>query len=131
MDSDNARTTYFRYCRDFNGRLLPIDVAVQNGRVVPRFPPSVTEPTPHVHVEEESAGYRELKEEVMQNLNPVECRTFLLIHEDGYSIAEVAETEKTSRQAIYSRLQRMIRKNDYCKISATWGRLRKKVNQHK
>jgi len=130
--NDESEVSFYRYCRGHDGKLVAVDVARQNGRVVPRFSPSITEPA-LPHDEEESEEYRELVEEVCQNLNPTERRTWLQIL-DGRSLLDIAEEEGVSRAAIYERIRGnskgqggMIRKNDYCAI---WWRLKNKVNQH-
>ncbi len=125
MDGLNYETSYFRYCRRFDGTLEPVDVAKRNGRLVPRFPPSVVEADPQIG-SEDSAEYRELLEEVCQNLNDIERRTWLRIL-DKIPILEIAEEDKVTRAAIYDRLRRMVAKNDYVAI---WWRLKNKVNQH-
>lgn len=114
---------YFRYCRNIEGRLVPIDLAVQNGRVVPRFERSLFEPA--ITDDEESNEYVELVEEVSQNLNHIERCTWLRIL-DGISILDIAAEDKVSRAAIYDRLNRMVRKNDYVAI---WWERRKKANR--
>src|ERR1035441_1382490 len=40
---DDFDVCYFRYCRDHNGKLVPVDVVRRNRRLVPRFDPSITE----------------------------------------------------------------------------------------
>ena len=44
MDIENQETTYFRYCRTLEGRLVPVDTIKRNGRLVPRFSPEDLEP---------------------------------------------------------------------------------------
>ena len=124
MDDYRSEITYFRYCRTLDGRLEPVDTARQNGRVVPRFPRSITEPPPSD--ETETAEYRELVEEVSENLNAVERGTWLRIL-DHQPILEIAKEDGVTRAAIYDRIHRMVEKNEYCAI---WWRLKNKVNQH-
>lgn len=121
--SKKSETTFFRYCRDHNGKLVPLDVARRNKCLVPRFHPSITDPHSPQDAEE-SSEYQELVEEVSQNLNPVERRTWLKIL-DGQSIREIAKEEGVSRQAIYDRIRRMVKKNQYCAI---WWRIHNKGN---
>jgi DNA-directed RNA polymerase specialized sigma24 family protein len=125
-------TTYFRYCRKIDGSLEPVDVAKRNDRLVPRFHPSVLEPDFQTEPDE-SPEYRELVEEVSQNLSPVERRTWLRLL-DGMSILDIAAEDGVSRAAIYERIRGsskghggMIAKNGYVAI---WWRLRNKTNQH-
>jgi len=123
----DSEVSYFRYCRDHSGNLVPVDLARRNGRLVPRFPPSMTEPaTPD---EGESDEYGELVAEVTQKLTPVQSRTFLRLA-DGASILEIAKEENVSRAAIYDRIKRMIRRNAYCAISAMCGMLKRHINQN-
>ncbi len=129
FENSDPETTYFRYVRDQNGKLVPVNFARRNRRLVPYFPPSMTEPAPTTDPEE-LPNYRELIEELTQKLNPVERRTWFLIIRDGKSIKEAAAEEGVSRQAIYDRLRRMIRKNEYCAICAVHGVLKHKINQH-
>jgi hypothetical protein len=124
MDTPDYDTHYFRYCRRLDGSLEPIDLAKRNQRRVPRFHPSVIE-APESEPEE-SAEYRELVEEVSQNLNAVERRTWLKII-DGRSTLDIAAEDGVSRAAVYCRLKAMVRKNAYVAI---WWRLKKKKNQH-
>ena len=133
MDADDCRSSwesevsYFRYCRDQRGNLVPIDLARRNGRLVPRFPPSMIEPA--VPGEEESDEFGDLVAEVTQNLTAVQSRTFLRLA-DGASILEIAKEENISRAAIYDRIKRMIRRNAYCAISAMYGVLKRHINQN-
>ena len=123
-DDFDSETSYFRYVRRLDGRLESVDLARRNGRLLPRFHPSVTEP--ETQDREESAEYRELVEEVSQELNEIERATWLKIL-DERSILEIAEEDGVSRAAIYDRIRRMVKKNDYVAI---WWRLKNKVNQH-
>ncbi len=119
MDDYEPEVSCYHYCRGHDGRLIDVDVARQNGRIVPRFPLSITEPA-LPQDDEESEEYQELVEEVCQNLNEVERRTWLRIL-DGRSILDIAQEEHVSRPAVYDRVRRMVRKNDYCAI---WWQLR-------
>ena len=133
MDDEDRRTsweaevTYFRYCRDHSGNLVPVDLARRNGRLVPRFPPSMTAAA--APEEGESDEYGELVAEVTEKLTPVQSRTFLRLA-DGASILEIAKEENVSRAAIYDRIKRMIRRNAYCAISAMCGVLKRHINQN-
>ena len=125
MDIENQETTYFRYCRTLEGRLVPVDTIKRNGRLVPRFSPEDLEP---VSVADDDASEMdELIAEITQNLTAVERRTWLRLV-DGTSILELAASEGVSRAAIYERIRGnskgqggMIAKNDYVGI---WWRLR-------
>ena len=123
MDDFESETTYFRYCRTVDGALVPVDVAKRNARLVPRFHPSITEPPPNAP--DESDEYRELVEEVSQNLTPVERRTWLRLL-DGRSVLDIAAEDGVSRAAIYERIRGnpkrggMIARNPYCQI--WWNR---------
>ena len=122
--SSADETSYFRRCRRLDGGIEEVDVARRNRRRVPRFHPSITE-APEAQAEE-SAEYRELVDEVCENLNETERRTWLRII-DGRSILDVAEEEGVSRPAVYDRLRRMVKKNRYVAI---WWRLKNKTNQY-
>lgn len=132
MDDFQSEINYFRYCRRLDGSIEPVDLAKRNGRLVPRFHPSVIEPASSAEPED-SAEYRELVEEVCQNLNPVERRTWLRLL-DGRSILDVAAEDGVSRAAIYERIRGnnrghigMVGKNGYVAI---WWRIKNKHNQH-
>ncbi len=74
-------TTFYRYCRDAKGNLVPVDVVRRNGRVIPRFPQDIDE----IYLlpdDAESADYAELLEEVCQSLNELEQRRWLLAIRD-------------------------------------------------
>jgi len=121
MDDFQSEVSYFRYCRKIDGTLEPVDVAKRNDRLVPRFHPSVTEPELQTDPEE-SSDYRELIEEVSQNLNALERRTWLRLL-DGRSVLDIAAEDGVSRAAIYERIRGrsksqggMIGKNPYCLI---------------
>jgi DNA-directed RNA polymerase specialized sigma24 family protein len=124
--SQDLETTYYRYCRDQSGKLVSIDLARENGRLVPRFPREITEPG-FISSEEESAEFVELVEEVSQGLNELERRRWLLATVNEQSISEIAKTEKVSRSAIIDSFRRMARKNDYVAI---WLRNKKQRNQY-
>jgi hypothetical protein len=116
-------TLHFRYCRDLDGRLVAIDVARQNGRLVPRFSPNQFEPIQ----DDTNSDLDELIFEICQNLTATERRTWLQLV-DGVSILDVAAAEGVSRTAIYERIRGsskghggMIAKNPYVAI---WWRLR-------
>jgi hypothetical protein len=125
MDASESEVHYFRYVRKVDGSLEPVDVARRNGRVVPRFHPSVLEP-PETTDPEETPEYQELVSEISQNLNPTEKGTWLRLL-DGASICDIASDARVSRAAIYDRIKRMVAKNDYVAI---WWRLKNKVNQY-
>jgi DNA-directed RNA polymerase specialized sigma24 family protein len=125
MHKCQFETSYFRYVRRLDGTLEPVDLARRNGRLAPRFHPSVTEPEMQ-STGEESPEYRELVEEVSRSLNEIERRTWLKIL-DGRSILDIADEEGVSRAAIYDRISRMVSKNAYCQI---WWRHKNKTNQH-
>lgn len=118
--------TYFRYCRDALGNLVALDVARQNGRLVPRFPREITEPY-YFPADAEAPDYLELVEEICQNLNGTERRRFLLATRDDQSISAIAAMEGVSRQAVIDCLHRAAKKSQYVEI---WLRRKKKRNQH-
>jgi Putative helix-turn-helix protein, YlxM / p13 like len=124
-DDFESETSYYRYVRRLDGGLEPVDFARRNGRLVPRFHPSVTEPEIQ-RQGEESDEYKELVTEVSQDLNEIERSTWLKIL-DERSIVEIAEEDGVTRAAVYDRIRRMVKKNDYVAI---WWRLKNKVNQH-
>jgi DNA-directed RNA polymerase specialized sigma24 family protein len=124
--SQDFETTYYRYCRDQSGRLVSIDVARENGRLVPRFPRQITEPS-FVSSETDSEEFVELVEEVSQGLNELERRRWLLATVNEQSISEIARTEKVSRTAIIDSFRRMARRNDYVAI---WLKNKKRRNQY-
>ena len=124
--SQDFETSFYRYCRDQSGRLVSIDVARENGRLIPRFPRQITEPS-FLSAEEESEEFAELVEEVSQGLNELERRRWLLATVNEQSISAIAKTEKISRQAVLNSFHRMARKNDYVAI---WLKNKKRRNQH-
>jgi hypothetical protein len=119
-------SSYFHQYRRIDGAVEPVNLVRRNRRTEIQFPPAVTE-FPLFSEAEENPEYRELVDEVCENLNDIERRTWLRII-DGRSISDVAEEDEVSRQAIYCRLQSMVRKNRYVAI---WWRLKNKTNQHK
>ena len=123
---DDFDVSYFRYCRDHNGNLVPVDFARRGPRRVPYFPPSMMEPVPPA-TEGDSADYVETVEVVTYDLTPTERRCFLRVTEDGLSIAELAREECVSRPAIYFRFRRMRAKNVF--VQAWWARKNHR-NQH-
>jgi predicted DNA-binding protein YlxM (UPF0122 family) len=123
---DEFGTTYFRYCRDHQGNLVPVDLARQNGRLVPMFPPTITEPY-LLADDEETPDYIELLEEVCQCLNEKERRRWLLAIRDARNITEIAQAEAVSRPAIIDCFHRMAKKNPYVRI---WLDYKKRRNQH-
>ena len=71
-----------------------------------------------------------LIEELVRGLNSKERETWWRIFIEGKSKEQTAASEGVSRQAIYSRLDRMIQHHDYTEIASRCGRLRPRVNQH-
>jgi hypothetical protein len=126
MFCNDPETIYFRYCRTFDGRLEPVDLARRNGRLVPRFHPSVLIPTERPDDPEQSGEYLDLLDEVCQNLTGLERQTWLKLL-DQQPILEIARDAGVSRAAIYDRIRRMVNKNPYCAI---WWRIKNKINQH-
>ena len=116
----------FRQCRRIDGVVEPVNLIRRNGRPELQFPPAIVE-FPLYTEAEETPEYRELVDEVCQNLNEIERRTWMKII-DGRSILDIADEEGVSRPAIYDRIRRMVAKNSYCAI---WWRLKNKTNQHK
>jgi hypothetical protein len=123
MPNEFDETTYFRYARTLNGKLEPVSVARRNGRNIPLFSPCHLEPDPV----ETKSDLKSLVRELMYGLNRTERRTWLLLLL-GYSVLDVAQSEKVTRPAIYERIRGsskghggMVRKNDYVRI---WWELR-------
>lgn len=122
---ENEAFQFHRY-RRIDGAVEPVNLIRRNGRPEIHFPPGIVE-FPLYTEAEENPEYRELVDEVCQNLNEIERRTWMKII-DGKSILDIAAEEAVSRPAIYDRIKRMVEKNEYCAI---WWRLKNKVNQHK
>ena len=129
MNSSNDEVNYYHYVRNHAGALVAVGTIRRNKRQVPRFDPPMTEPELSPGDPEASPDYRELVEEITYDLTPVERDTLLRLA-DGLPIVELAKEDNVSRQAIYTRIAGMIRKNEYCAIAAVYGVLRKKTNQH-
>jgi hypothetical protein len=125
-ERNDLEVTYFRYCRDAHGNLVPVDVVRHNGRVVPRFPQDIGE-LYFAQEDSESPDYAELVEEVCQSLNDLERRRWLLAVRDDRKISEIAVMEAVSRQAIIDCFHRMARKNPYVAI---WLKNKNNRNQH-
>lgn len=125
-NSNDFDVLYYRYCRDANGNLVPLDVARRNGRAVPRFPPDIGE-LYLLPEDKETPDYIELVEEICQCLNDVERRRWLLAVRDQISISAIATMEDVSRQAILDCFRRMALKNAYVRI---WLRNKNTRNQH-
>lgn len=128
MDEFVSEVSYFRCCRTFDGGLAPVELSRRNGRLAPRFNPSITGLPECVNDASESSEFRELLEEVCQNLNSIEQRTWLRLL-DGRSILDIAVEDNVSRTAIYERIRGsskgyggMVAKNPYVAI---WWRLRR------
>lgn len=126
-DTNQTEAVKFeRYCR-LDGSIAPAEIIRRNGYPEMQFPAAAVEFPVH-YVGDETAEYKELLDEICQNLNEIERRTWLKII-DGRSILDIAADEEVARAAIYDRIRRMVKKNDYCAI---WWRLKKnKLNQHK
>jgi hypothetical protein len=60
----------------------------------------------------------------------IERRTWWLIFMEGKSITGVARSEGVTRQAIYSRLEKMIQGHEYTERASRFGALRPRINQH-
>jgi DNA-directed RNA polymerase specialized sigma24 family protein len=126
MENIESEVFQFHQCRRIDGAVEPVDLIRRNRRPEIQFPADIVE-YPLFTEAEQSDEYRELLDEVCQNLNDIERRTWLRII-DGRSILDIAAEEGVSRPAIYDRIKRMVEKNSYCAI---WWRLKNKVNQHK
>lgn len=127
-NSNDFDTSYFRYCRDHQGRMVSVDVARRNGRLVPRFSPEITEPCLNSLPDDEGGpDYRELVEELCQNLNDKERRRWLLAIRDGRNITEIAQAEGVSRPAVIESFHRASKKNTYIQI---WLDHKRKRNQY-
>jgi Sigma-70, region 4 len=127
-DVETMEAVRFQRCSDLYGRPAAVEIAKMGKRRTPRFPIPISDPEEYSDLE--NPVYSKRKAKILRGLNAEEQTVFLMIHEDGCSIADVAKHFKVSRQAIYSRLKQMVRKSKYCRISAEFGRLRRKVNQH-
>jgi len=121
-----SEVTYYQYCRDLHGNLVAVDIARQNGRLVPRFPRDTAEPY-YLPGDPETPDYLELVEEVCQNLTGTERRRFLLAIRDNQSISNIAATDGVSRQAVIDCFRRAAKRCPYVEI---WLRHKKKKNQH-
>ena len=126
MELEANETLLFHYCRTLDGKLLPVDVARRNGRLVPRFSPKDLEPQ-CTSGEPDTQELDELIAEVTQGLTTTERRTWLKLV-DGVSILDLAAEDGVSRAAIYERIRGnskghggMVTKNPYVAI---WWRLR-------
>ena len=126
MENIENEACRFHQYRRIDGAVEPVNLIRRNGRPEIQFHPAIVE-FPLYTEAEENPEYRELVDEVCQNLNEIERRTWLKII-DGKSILDIASEEGVSRPAIYDRIKRMVEKNEYCAI---WWRLKNKVNQHK
>jgi hypothetical protein len=126
MEKTESEVSQFHQYRRIDGAIEPVTLIRRNRRPEIQFPADIVE-CPLFADAEESDEYRELLDEVCQNLNEIERRTWLRII-DGRSILDIAGEERVSRAAIYDRIKRMVEKNTYCAI---WWRLKNKVNQHK
>ena len=126
MENIQNEVLQFQQCRRIDGAVEPVSLIRRNGRPEMQFAPAIVE-FPLYTDAEETPEYRELLDEVCQNLNEIERQTWLRII-DGRSILEIAAEDAVSRAAIYDRIKRMALKNEYCAI---WWRLKNKINQHK
>ncbi|HEX4134617.1 MAG TPA: hypothetical protein VHY84_08425 [Bryobacteraceae bacterium] len=126
MENIESEAFQFHQYRRIDGAVESVNLIRRNGRPEIQFPPAIVE-FPLYTEAEENPEYRELVDEVCQNLNEIERRTWMKII-DGRSILDIASEEHVTRPAIYDRVKRMVEKNPYCAI---WWRLKNKVNQHK
>ena len=124
-DTDFPDSSQFPQYHRIDGVIETVNLIRRNRRPHLQFSPATIEFPVRVEAEE-TPEYLELVDEVCQNLNETERRTWLRII-DGRSILDIAAEEHVSRQAIYDRIKRMVEKNEYCAI---WWRLRNKINQH-
>ena len=120
MDSSKSEILYYRYCRDFNGRLAPVDFVRHNGRLVPRFHPSWKANTSTGEDETGSADYVELVSEISTGLTARQREIWLSLL-DHSTISEVARIFQFTRQSVYDYIERMAKHNDYVAI---WWRRR-------
>jgi len=118
--------SYFRYCRRLDGALEPVDTVRRNGRLVPRFHPSLTEPEP---LDPQPPEIWE-KKKFFINLSPVERQTWRKLLR-GQPITAIAEQEGITRAAVYERIRGnskqqggMIAKNFWVLL---WWRLRQRL----
>lgn len=71
-----------------------------------------------------------LIEELTYGLTRVQRMTWWLIFMEGKSVSQAAVVEGVERSAIYDRLRRMARHNEYVALAIRYGRLRPRLNQH-
>src|SRR5215469_11414237 len=126
MENIENDVLQFHHYRRIDGIIEPVDLIRRNRRPEIQFPTDIVE-HPLFTDAEQPDEYQELLDEVCQNLNEIERRTWLRII-DGRSILDIAAEENVTRAAIYDRIKRMVQKNSYCAI---WWRLKNKTNQHK
>lgn len=81
-------------------------------------------------VPEEYRDFMELVEEITSGLTEVERRRLLKIA-GGMSASKVGEDENCSHNAVLGSIKNMLRKNEYCRLAAKHGVLRRKKNQYK
>jgi hypothetical protein len=79
---------------------------------------------------EATDDFADLVNEITYDLTEVERRRLLKMA-DGLSTSEIAHEERCKREAVLCSVRNMIRKNEYCRISARYGVLRRRINQHK
>ena len=82
---ENEAFQFHRY-RRIDGAVEPVNLIRRNGRPEIHFPPGIVE-FPLYTEAEENPEYRELVDEVCQNLNEIERRTWMKII-DGKSILQ-------------------------------------------
>src|ERR1700733_6319615 len=121
MENIKSEPFQFQQYRRIDGPVEPVNLIRRNHRPELQFPPAITEFPLYLEAED-NPDYRELVDEVCQNLNEIERRTWLKII-DGRSILDIAAEDGVSRSAIYDRIRRMVEKNSYCAI---WWRLKNK-----
>lgn len=81
-------------------------------------------------IPEQYEDFMELAEMATSGLTEVEKRRFLKIA-DGMSADQVGEDENCSHNAVLGSILSAKKKNEYCRLAAKHGVLRRKKNQYK
>jgi hypothetical protein len=126
-DRSMAEAIEFQRCSDLYGNTVEIGTVRRGGQAVPHFSDALWDRPPQPN---DDVAWQARFEKMLSPFTPAERRVFILVHDQGLTIAEIARVEGCQRQAIYSRIKSMLQKSVYCRISADVGRLKKRVNQH-
>jgi RNA polymerase sigma factor (sigma-70 family) len=129
-DSDDD-ACYFPYVSRLDGTLVSIGTVRRNGKLVPRFDPSVYEPAESEEDEEEavkSPSYLRFEDAALDDLDELNRRIARLAMVLGRTNGEIGQMIGVSRSAISQRLKRMARKNQAVRM---WWRRQNKINQYR